>query len=534
MSYALLWIEVLISALLWMALLAACVARFKRRWVRATLMSLASALPLLFFAALVFAAIMIRFNAKVENNWLVYATALFIGAIAGLAVILIRARPREAGMAPSAMTWRRGPLAAAWLVSIAVTGMTLWNMDLAIRARANVLAVEADALWLATSPAVPSDAQNAAILYEKAFARLRDDPPSDVNNPPTGSNSTFDPREPAMIAFLARQTPTLALLRRAANMPACRFDEDLTTPDIQQLLPALNEEREAANVLELDARHELAQGHVSNAIADIDAVFKMSRHFGQRPLLVSGLIAIGTDAAAAVWLQEALPAVTRREDIAALNLQALSPIRRIFWRTFQGEERYGLGLLSGVGYEEFGLAGAANQPGSPLVRAIGHSPLFRVLLLPDVLDGYLQLMDGLKRATLEPYFKARQQLVELEDSYSPNGPHRGLFVAIMAPSMTRTIQMVAQAEATDACAEVAVAMTRYRLDHGALPAKLEDLVPGYLDEIPLDPFDGKPLRLAVKQDQCIIYSVGPDGKDDGGIPLDPRTNTGDVPFVLKK
>jgi hypothetical protein len=87
-------------------------------------------------------------------------------------------------------------------------------------------------------------------------------------------------------------------------------------------------------------------------------------------------------------------------------------------------------------------------------------------------------------------------------------------------------QTAAKADAGDDCAQVAVMATRYRLDHGSLPARLDDLIPNYLDEIPLDSFDAHPLRLVVKNAQWIIYSVGPDGVDNGGVSIDLTPNTG--------
>jgi hypothetical protein len=66
------------------------------------------------------------------------------------------------------------------------------------------------------------------------------------------------------------------------------------------------------------------------------------------------------------------------------------------------------------------------------------------------------------------------------------------------------------------CAAVALAVERYRLAHGAWPASLGDLTPGLLPSVPLDPFDGKPLRFRRLADGVVVYAVGPDGTDDGG------------------
>jgi hypothetical protein len=35
--------------------------------------------------------------------------------------------------------------------------------------------------------------------------------------------------------------------------------------------------------------------------------------------------------------------------------------------------------------------------------------------------------------------------------------------------------------------------------------------------VPIDPYDGKPCKMAVVNGELLIYSVGRDGKDDGGL-----------------
>ena len=67
------------------------------------------------------------------------------------------------------------------------------------------------------------------------------------------------------------------------------------------------------------------------------------------------------------------------------------------------------------------------------------------------------------------------------------------------------------------CARVVVALERYRLAHGqSLPSRLEDLLPSYLDVIPIDPFSGKPLRFVAEPPGYVVYSVGLNRRDDGG------------------
>jgi hypothetical protein len=68
------------------------------------------------------------------------------------------------------------------------------------------------------------------------------------------------------------------------------------------------------------------------------------------------------------------------------------------------------------------------------------------------------------------------------------------------------------------CTLVAVAAERHRLRHGAWPATAEELVPEFLAEVPLDPFDGKHLRYTRLPDGVVVSSVGADASvDDGQI-----------------
>ena len=63
---------------------------------------------------------------------------------------------------------------------------------------------------------------------------------------------------------------------------------------------------------------------------------------------------------------------------------------------------------------------------------------------------------------------------------------------------------------------VSIALESYRRQHDAWPASLDVLVAErLLPELPIDQFDGKPLRYRVNaKDKPLLYSVGPDQQDD--------------------
>lgn len=79
----------------------------------------------------------------------------------------------------------------------------------------------------------------------------------------------------------------------------------------------------------------------------------------------------------------------------------------------------------------------------------------------------------------------------------------------------RCLSRVAEADLSLTATRTLFALKCYREMHGRLPASLRDLVPGYLKEVPLDPFDGNPLRYS--QERRFLYSVGDDLQDQGGF-----------------
>jgi len=71
--------------------------------------------------------------------------------------------------------------------------------------------------------------------------------------------------------------------------------------------------------------------------------------------------------------------------------------------------------------------------------------------------------------------------------------------------------------ATIRCILVAIAAERHRLRHGTWPATADELVPEFLTDMPLDPFDGKPIRYKRLPDGVVVYSVGAGAAVDDGV-----------------
>ena len=49
-----------------------------------------------------------------------------------------------------------------------------------------------------------------------------------------------------------------------------------------------------------------------------------------------------------------------------------------------------------------------------------------------------------------------------------------------------------------------------------MPDKLEELVPRYLEQVPIDPFDGQSIRYQRTPPGYLLYSTDIDGRDNDG------------------
>ena len=110
-----------------------------------------------------------------------------------------------------------------------------------------------------------------------------------------------------------------------------------------------------------------------------------------------------------------------------------------------------------------------------------------------------------------------------------------LGVALLALLVTKVIlpaslrpPAAAEREAAlrGAFVDVGLALERWKGREGVYPERLEQLVPQDIAAIPQDPWDPEAglLRYSVRQtgdgsgqDAALLYSVGPDGVDNGGV-----------------
>ncbi len=74
-----------------------------------------------------------------------------------------------------------------------------------------------------------------------------------------------------------------------------------------------------------------------------------------------------------------------------------------------------------------------------------------------------------------------------------------------------------------------LALAGYHAEHGAYPKELGALAPEYFSELPKDSFSGGDFIYRAEGTGYVLYSVGPNGKDDGGRNFSDTTSENPIP-----
>jgi hypothetical protein len=86
------------------------------------------------------------------------------------------------------------------------------------------------------------------------------------------------------------------------------------------------------------------------------------------------------------------------------------------------------------------------------------------------------------------------------------------------PNLESISTRVAAYEASVEICRVGLALKLFKQKNGAYPETLAKLAPEFLNSIPVDPFTGKSLVYRKDDAGFLLYSLGPNRRDDGGKP----------------
>jgi hypothetical protein len=344
--------------------------------------------------------------------------------------------------------------------------------------------------------------------------------------PEVGKPSTLLNNEEVrvLLAEQEKTTKALALARDLVNFPYGR------TPPINYRQDWYFRGVGAAPFVEAQAAAELLRYHallrahaddVASALYDLRAMLHAGRALGDDEPPISQAIRMKMGLRAVFTLERTLGlGETREEELAAMQRELQEEVATPFFLIQIRDARAGLDRYF-----------AAVQNGQITFSKFRQASLHFGIDPREWLGQWHLLQCFLSiRSQRAECLKLMNELVEIaklptEEQMSAAGGWETKVDALQAGRLARVLLRGKgtviihdlRSKAYLRTALVGVAAERFRLAHGRWPAQVDELVPQYLKAIPADPYDGMPLRLKQGADIFLVYSVGLDTVDNGGL-----------------
>jgi len=383
----------------------------------------------------------------------------------------------------------------------------------------------------------PPPGENAAGLYAKAFAKLSLSAFDKASVPLLGSAELPAPWEPlpenmlaASSKLVAENAEAIALLKEAAKFKKCRYPIEISAKLDTHCVPHIS----SARLLSLDSCVATEKGEAVRAVEDVSAILSLSSSLNGAPLIIFSLEQVYIEGIAL----SSLSRLVNRVKLGDQELKALQDSLANFESGFSmakalaGERCFTLLSIDEPSFfDDVELLQGKSQSRSEMAFYVWSG--MKILDATKWLDLSGMMVNASKRAPEDSYadFK-RIDMKAIKPSLTP-------FTSILFSTLTDSALKFLTGVAKLRAAESALAVARFKAANGRLPNSLAELVPGFLTSVPLDPFDGKPMKfkkgvldlpksfLKAKASPSgrpaiedlygfVVYSVGKDEKDGGG------------------
>jgi hypothetical protein len=339
-------------------------------------------------------------------------------------------------------------------------------------------------------------------------------------------------------------------LADAHRRDQCVFETGFS---VTTLLPHAQVARMVARIASLRIQRAVQRGDFEAAIRDVETVLRIVRDLQPRGFMITQLVAsaitqfVGANMVPAILsapslrvahCDQLLKVLTSHEQkstdgyadgLRAEYLTSRSTLRDLVLHQRELARRLNLKPGDSVVKASLQPMVAALAPGSAALAA-GPGRDARSTL-PDDADAQLartapaelarreRQMDRYYRELLAldgvPYSERLQKMAGV--GIPPGQDPLSLTAGYLMPAVEAFALGIMRARATVSATECLVALRRWQLTHRGAPRNLVVAArDARLKAVPVDPYDGKPMRLAAVGGELIVYSVGKDGRDDGG------------------
>lgn len=385
------------------------------------------------------------------------------------------------------------------------------------------------------------DAMNAAVDLRAAAAALASTNVDDRRRAlDVALFLPLNEREMALLQkFTADHAKAFEHVQAARTKPGINWNIQVQSPMIATLLPDLNGQKEVTDLLNVAALLAHQQGDDAAAIGHIEDMMFVARSVRKQPFLVSLLVSIRIESLAGQRLRQIAPDLriagatvassgkpADRERVRQLIAELLdeSATRAGFRRAMQAERlaQFDGTMLLAKGNTQFMQGVAGVGPGSAALPIALLAGVLRPIVYEDgvMMVRYTTAAGDAAREETWPAARAKMPAFPMDAKRSPLHFNAQLLMPALDAALERHYRVITERRAT----ALILALRLYAIDHGGnLPERLDDLVPKYLPNVPVDPFspNSEPLKYRLAQ-QPIVYSVSANGADDAGSQLNQR------------
>jgi hypothetical protein len=388
---------------------------------------------------------------------------------------------------------------------------------------------------------VPDD-ENSAKVVARALSFLPENGPAGPAPPPgvpkprashaqeafdrlnaTADNVRLaDPVSAALHAELKQRAEALRIARTVAEYRRGRHELALSRNPLDIPLPETQQARSVARLLAVDAALRAEDGDADGAFDSCRAILGVGRSIGDEPFAISQLVryAIGLTALKSTRrvLSQGEPSDAALARLQALVLDELAQPLLLYG--VRGERAILVELIRRVGDGELSISelGASKSAAEHPWVTIGpwgklwfdHQRAVALEWLNDAVAIARQPVAA--RPPLWAAFEAR-----IHRTYESRfGKYAALLPVLLMPALTSASQADSRYQGELAAAAILIAAERQRRATGRWPDSVTAIDPGILPKPPADPFSGREFHLEHREGQLLIYSVGPNLKDEHG------------------
>jgi hypothetical protein len=322
--------------------------------------------------------------------------------------------------------------------------------------------------------------------------------------------------------YLDQASDALPIIHEALKLERGCVDVQWKSPALNILLPEVTYIRHMAKVLALESAVAAEDGDTRRAAEILLDSCRLERSLDGKPFVITALVRMAVHALARDRIErtinlcglsdaslQRLQTELRGQEGADYYKQALFSERVIFIDTVRWLQSAPAGSMTGI----TGGGGFSTSSGFPIpVDAVWK--FLPILPRLDEAAG-IRFYNDLIQAVEDPD-AASIQRVKAAESLITTLPMYCLVTHIMMPSFSRTTEVWVRSVGQNRALQAAIACERYRLATGGWPEALDALVPDYLAAVPVDPFDGKPMRYAQTDEGIKIWTISENLIDDGG------------------